>query len=543
MNECDQDHPQCHPPAIIPLKLINCETRCLERLPTHEPYCALSYVWGNVGPHDEDYHVDVTLPLSLPATIEDAIASTLNLHLKYLWVDRYCISQHQHNERVQEIGRMDEIYQGAYIVLIDAEGQNPNHGLAGVNLVRNSHARLRVGKQELVEVLIHPDRHIADSKWGSRGWTYQESVMARRRLFFTKEQFYFECQVYTFTEAVCFPTPTEKWRNGHLIRRLDCVPGLQPAICQHIHEYTKRRLTYSSDSLKAILGILHHLEVSSSPDHHYWGVPILLCDVPTGTIENRAGFLLGLCWRTAGTSPPKTRRHAFPSWSWSGWDNAPHGVTWSEHSPFSISTSPDLMPSLEIMHDGSLLNWETLGTMLLDGGARAGSQDSSKPGTTQEFYSTSTLSHLHMRGLVTVFDATIHPNHKNHCHDIKTVSFRYIAPRADPNKKLKQTARAYFDDNIPESLESCTAILLGYQFNNSLKSINYLLLKPVEAASSSDAHNKSEVYERIGLLQLEWREVSLTFSDFDWFERGDDFPAFRDSDWFLQAEWRDVIIG
>jgi hypothetical protein len=35
--------------------------------------------------------------------------------------------------------------------------------------------------------MAHP-HHIASPKWSTRGWTYQEAVLSRRRLVFTEGQ-------------------------------------------------------------------------------------------------------------------------------------------------------------------------------------------------------------------------------------------------------------------------------------------------------------------------------------------------------------------
>jgi len=131
--------------------------------------------------------------------------SALNLGLKYLWIDRYSVNQQNHTERVQEIRRMDEIYQGAQVVLIDAMGQGPTLGLADLSYHRDPQLRLRTRKHELIVMPPPPQSRILDSKWATRGWTYQESRMARRRIFFTREQVYSECQVHSFTETLCCP--------------------------------------------------------------------------------------------------------------------------------------------------------------------------------------------------------------------------------------------------------------------------------------------------------------------------------------------------
>lgn len=90
MDRCNKNHPACKPSVVAPRKLINCQSRRVERMQAYQPYCTLSYVWGPQ--HVDDTTEDDRLPHNLSATIEHAIACTLALNMKYLWVDRYCIS-------------------------------------------------------------------------------------------------------------------------------------------------------------------------------------------------------------------------------------------------------------------------------------------------------------------------------------------------------------------------------------------------------------------------------------------------------------------
>jgi hypothetical protein len=91
--------------ALRPDRLIDCERR--ELCHSDEPYVCLSYVWGPTLPDQES--VAGTLPHEMPRTISDAIDITLKVGLRYLWVDRYCISQNNEAERHNIIRNMDAI--------------------------------------------------------------------------------------------------------------------------------------------------------------------------------------------------------------------------------------------------------------------------------------------------------------------------------------------------------------------------------------------------------------------------------------------------
>jgi hypothetical protein len=378
---CEQSHPQCKPPLVVPLKLINCQTRSLEYPLHHQPYCALSYVWGSFkSEHDENSSSRLALPSSLPATIEDAIKTTLSLHLKYLWIDRYCINQHRDDEKAQEIGRMDQIYRGAQVVLF-AIGPDPTYGLPGMSRVRTPPPSLQLEKHLLVGT---PDECITDSlagifcsSWTDRAWTYQESAMATRRLFFTNRQVYFECGIHSHRESMLNPSPLDEINTSRAIRNAhsrdpEYIEGL-PMICRHIQEYTMKMLTHPSDFLKAMLGILHYFQALSNPIHHYWGVPILphqphrLQDEHGNHLNSSsalAGFLRGLCWMPWHLPElwhTGLRRPQFPSWSWSGWDMWPNRAHYDcgNRDLYQHSVS-----ALNIMHDGTTIPWEDFWAMM-----------------------------------------------------------------------------------------------------------------------------------------------------------------------------------
>jgi hypothetical protein len=91
--------------AIKPDRVIDCKRMRLCR--TAQPYVCLSYVWGPSPVAEEDFD-DITIG-DLPWTIRDAMTVTLELGLRYLWVDRYCINQDDPVEKHNIITNMDAI--------------------------------------------------------------------------------------------------------------------------------------------------------------------------------------------------------------------------------------------------------------------------------------------------------------------------------------------------------------------------------------------------------------------------------------------------
>ena len=106
--------------------------------------------------------------------------------IPYLWVDKYCIDQSNANEKHSLIRQMDKIYRGAELTIIATAGQDAELGLPGVSgLARPPQRFLTIGGQRYS---VFPDltERVRKSRWSTRGWTYQEGLLSRRRLVFTR---------------------------------------------------------------------------------------------------------------------------------------------------------------------------------------------------------------------------------------------------------------------------------------------------------------------------------------------------------------------
>jgi hypothetical protein len=88
-----------------PTRFIDCKRKRF--CTTDEAYVCLSYVWG-MGPPGKG-ELDGAFPEDLPQTIADAMAVTLGIGLRYLWVDRYCIDQSDAEEKHTIIQNMNAI--------------------------------------------------------------------------------------------------------------------------------------------------------------------------------------------------------------------------------------------------------------------------------------------------------------------------------------------------------------------------------------------------------------------------------------------------
>lgn len=244
--------------------MIDCETRRIVPA-VDSKYLALSYLWGSDQKNSKLNDNSEVLPSEIPETIEDAIAVKLRLDFRYLWIDRYCIDQGSAEAHAQ-IQQMDLVYQNAEVTIVAAAGNNPSHGLPGVGRRHRSlQPRVKVGKHLLFSTLQDPRLRIKGSSWMSRGWTYQEALLSRRRLVFTDEQIYYECYGMWCYEALNLPLQNLHTKDRQRFRTSHCDStsiGLFPwkgvgrnswEVADRIEEYSRRSLTYESDILNGFL--------------------------------------------------------------------------------------------------------------------------------------------------------------------------------------------------------------------------------------------------------------------------------------------------
>lgn len=218
------------------------------------------------------------------------------------------------------ISQMDQIYSSAYLTIVAAAGQDAHTGLPGVSQFHRQRLQdLQFDGIHFVQLPRPGLATIMSSHWASRGWTFQECCLAGRRLIFTEDQTLFLCNKCFVTESVKPRIITDQWVDiffAHLIRRPTMQGDTSQHLLQQLDEYSRRNISYESDSLNAFLGVLHQWETrlakTKKPVSHLWGLPI------RGTMTPGSGGTDFYClWRH--TCRDAVRRPDFPSWSWAGW--------------------------------------------------------------------------------------------------------------------------------------------------------------------------------------------------------------------------------
>lgn len=272
IDDCIQNHgsdPNPSEDQILPrdelgILLIDIEHMRLVRARTSFSYVALSYVWGetkkllttkaNLQALEQEGSIADHREV-LPRVINDTIDLARELGQRYLWVDGLCIVQDDNAFKREHIPRMGQIFGQALFTIIALAGSHSDTGLPGVIPGSRTSPQkvMSLGPLQLVTGLPSLFHAKEMSKWNTRAWTLQEEVFSHRALYVSKHQVYWNChQCYRAEDFVNF-----HWRDISTSQMVPDDATDRFIVYQSVvRRYSPRELTYHSDSLNAILGIL-----------------------------------------------------------------------------------------------------------------------------------------------------------------------------------------------------------------------------------------------------------------------------------------------
>ncbi|PQE27807.1 serine threonine kinase protein [Rutstroemia sp. NJR-2017a WRK4] len=357
LEDCDENHSSCAPrvnSVVLPTRLIDVTnpeepkiivTADLSKDTLSEiRYIALSHMWGNIPGTVVTTKGNINLrKVGIPIKLlndnalgfSNAIAITIALGCSYLWIDCLCILQGSDGDFDQEADKMQMIFNRAYCVL--AVCNSPSGGKVGfLNHQRPQSKCARIGDLFISAVTNDFERDVLQSPLSRRGWVLQERALARRTVYFTETQTYWECGDGIRCETLAklkndktaflgdpnFPDYTIR-KESSVGEQIDLWTNL-------FQQYSRLKFSYPEDRPIAIDGIMERLTVAfrtrslAGLFHTFWGRCLL--------------------WRRADDSGilreiphGKHSRRTPPSWSWMAYDGAisflePGGgeVEWNE---------------------------------------------------------------------------------------------------------------------------------------------------------------------------------------------------------------------
>jgi hypothetical protein len=335
--------------------------RLLESRGRSGTYATLSYCWGTQpfvtlkrSNHKEFEQIDMD---TLPPTVRDAIAITRKLSIPYLWVDALCIEQDSEADKLDQIGRMGDIYASSAVTIVAARAKGAFEGFLHPSLprVETIHATMpvRVGEVVFGTMSIGPaNERTYDERLeplAKRAWTMQEQLLAQCTLTFTTHTMIWRCNHGTRNAGDSLYLPHTR-RDGVNVNFAEDTPNLYTLLpspfCEHetdglprdrdqildfwlqlVTAYSLRTCTVERDTLNAIASL------ASLPSFRT-ALGTYCAGLWEYNLERQ------LTWRRLPTSstiradgkPLRYRDGDFgaPSWSWASMEGGPVEF-WSEH--------------------------------------------------------------------------------------------------------------------------------------------------------------------------------------------------------------------
>jgi hypothetical protein len=152
----------------------------------------------------------ISLPVQeLAKNFQDAIRITSGLGFKYLWIDSICIIQGNELDWEKESARMGYVYANATCTISATASDNAQGGcffsrkpfksecILGVDFFSSlvaTPASSQWGPREIFETKVEK------APLTTRAWTFQERILSKRVLHFSKGVLLFECSTMLATE-------------------------------------------------------------------------------------------------------------------------------------------------------------------------------------------------------------------------------------------------------------------------------------------------------------------------------------------------------
>ena len=186
-------------------------------------YVAFSHCWGSLmeseaGKHARTLKINLEgmqqgLPLEkLPQNFQDAVVTVRKLKLRFLWIDALCIIQDDPEDWAREAARMNIIYGSAYLTIAatsavsatDGFLRRPQKTASSIPYYKDLRAK-PAGRFVLAYKQTSGDDgswywNIETVRWNTRGWTFQERLLSKRVLHFTKRKIFWECRTSDASE-------------------------------------------------------------------------------------------------------------------------------------------------------------------------------------------------------------------------------------------------------------------------------------------------------------------------------------------------------
>jgi hypothetical protein len=211
LKECDDKHRKTcavrSEKIQLPKRLVDLKSKkpkivdsaSINLAPEAVRYIAFSHKWGKMPEAALSTKTNLQArrtaipPRGIPPSFADVIAITKALGCDYLWIDCLCINQGEDGDFAEQAVSMQAVFSNAYCVIAAASADGAVDGFLKRDTESNPLDAVKVGSVYFSAVTNDFSRDVLKSPLNSRGWVLQERALARRTIFFTANQMYWEC--------------------------------------------------------------------------------------------------------------------------------------------------------------------------------------------------------------------------------------------------------------------------------------------------------------------------------------------------------------
>lgn len=270
----------------------------------------------------------------MPKTFQEAIVVCRALQIRYIWIDSLCIIQDEDDlsDWTREASLMHKVYSRSHLNISASDARAGSQGLfrtRNASVVEQMRIKATLlndcgvleTKYYVIEDPVYWWAKVTDSYIHTRGWVFQERLMALRVLHFIRDQLAWECKEKSacekYPEHIPFAFLEEVNYKQHLAyENLTAEAANRECVSQDIETahltwnylvsaYSQTKLTRPSDKLVAISGEAKAL-ASLTRDGYIAGMWRRILDHQ----------LLWIVLNTDGEASSRNREYCAPSWSW-----------------------------------------------------------------------------------------------------------------------------------------------------------------------------------------------------------------------------------
>ncbi|RFU29641.1 hypothetical protein B7463_g6709, partial [Scytalidium lignicola] len=251
--------------------------------------------------------------------MQDAVRLTNRLGIRYIWIDALCIIQGDADDWEKESLCMGDVYENSHFTIAASGATSSDQGLYAVrDPLRLFPCKLGIPRQGALYAKAVSESQLDQEPLYGRDWVLQERLFSRRTLNFGS-LFVWECKTKTLDEFD--PVDTIGLLNAELSVK-KTFDNLHPTANENpefidswnrkvVEPYTNARLTYQSDRLVAISGVIQRIERDTGWTNicGLWK-PWLLEELLWGS-----GYFR-ISKARISKAIPRMRISAAPTWSW-----------------------------------------------------------------------------------------------------------------------------------------------------------------------------------------------------------------------------------